>query len=133
MSYRDYIHCTECDCKLIYDGHDSIRDHLCETYDITEENWSKPLICPTCLNKLKNELYHLKGTVNTYANLLFGPDLQKETIKWTIYHRENFTKHIVEVWVDNKCVKMYSGQDAIDCELGKIPLPKGAILKIVDY
>jgi copper chaperone CopZ len=123
----------ECDCKLIYDGYDNIRDHLSETYNIPEENWTKPLICPNCLNKLKNELHHLKGTVSTYSNLIFGSDLQKETIKWKRYRRENFTKHIVEVWVDNKCVKMYHGQDAIDCELGKIPLPKGAIIKTLDY
>lgn len=38
-----------------------------------------------------------------------------------------------EVWVDNTLVAVYYGQDAIDVELGKIPIPQGAKLKIVDF
>ena len=38
-----------------------------------------------------------------------------------------------EVWVDNQLLTVYYGQDAIDVELGKIPVPKGAKLKVMDF
>jgi hypothetical protein len=43
------------------------------------------------------------------------------------------TLHRTEVWVDNALVAVYTGQDALNVELGKIPVPKGATLKIMDY
>lgn len=52
MAYVDYIHCSECDCKLIYDGYGSIRENLQERYDIPEEKFNQPLICPECLKKI---------------------------------------------------------------------------------
>ena len=49
MSFRDYIHCQECDCKLIYDGEDSIRNAF-------ESLWGDKqptLLCLECSAKHK--------------------------------------------------------------------------------
>jgi hypothetical protein len=45
MAYRDYIHCADCDVKLIYDGEDSIRDILEIRYGSDYK-----LLCPVCID-----------------------------------------------------------------------------------
>jgi len=51
MSYRDYIHCSTCDCKLIYDGSDTVRDNFVDQYG---EDYK--ILCPDCLKKLLTQL-----------------------------------------------------------------------------
>lgn len=55
MAYGDYIHCADCDCKLIYDGYRNIREGLDDEYD----EWE--LLCPGCLKKLRERLKALEG------------------------------------------------------------------------
>lgn len=81
MAYRDYLHCEKCDCKLIYDGYDNIRDDLQQKFNLPEDKWTSPLICPNCLNQLKYELEHLKKTCSLLTNLLFSPDTKREIVK----------------------------------------------------
>lgn len=46
MAYRDYIHCTICDCKFIYDGNDDIRNQWGED--------KRPIIiCGDCASKVR--------------------------------------------------------------------------------
>ena len=47
MASRDYILCKYCKCKLVYDGYDSIREGLEQTYGTNQ------LVCPDCLKKLE--------------------------------------------------------------------------------
>lgn len=51
MSYRDYIHCSTCDYKLIYDGSDTVRDNFVDQYG---EDYK--ILCPDCLKKLLTQL-----------------------------------------------------------------------------
>lgn len=134
MAYRDYVHCEKCDCKLIYDGYDNIRDDLQSKFNLPEDKWIRPLMCPNCLNQLKYELEHLKKTCSLITKLLLSPDTKRETVK--------FKRHttpvespvpICEVWIDGKLDKIYRGQHAIDVETGKIEIPKGAVIKTWDY
>lgn len=37
-----------------------------------------------------------------------------------------------EIWVDGNKTQVYTGQDAIDVELGKIPVPKNSKIRIID-
>jgi len=61
MAYRDYIICPECECKLIYDGSDAIRENL-------EERWGDPklstytvsILCPDCVGKLRARVAELE-------------------------------------------------------------------------
>ena len=47
MAYRDYLHCSVCDCKLIYDGDDNAR----ESFGIQFGEGATPiLICPNCIS-----------------------------------------------------------------------------------
>lgn len=46
MAYGDYIHCMECDAKLIYDGWRDQRSNLEDTYGP-----EAGLVCPECLEK----------------------------------------------------------------------------------
>lgn len=49
MAYRDYIHCAKCDCKLIYDGYDTVRERLEELWgDPKASEYTVPLLCPDC-------------------------------------------------------------------------------------
>ena len=54
MAYRDYIHCFKCDCKLIYDGYDNIRQSLDDCYgdpNAPETGMWKitpKFLCPVC-------------------------------------------------------------------------------------
>lgn len=54
MAGRDYIRCKSCDCKLVYDGDDNIRDDLDATYGTCD------LICPSCLDALEIRLAKLE-------------------------------------------------------------------------
>ena len=57
MAYRDYIHCADCDCKLIYDGNDNAREWLEECYGDTSAGiWTAEIVCPDCLKKLRAKL-----------------------------------------------------------------------------
>lgn len=42
MARRDYILCRCCECKLVYDGYDNIRDALDSSYG------NHDLLCPSC-------------------------------------------------------------------------------------
>jgi hypothetical protein len=61
MAYRDYIICPECDCKLLYDGNDNLRESL-------EDRWGDPklstytvgILCPDCLDKLRARVAELE-------------------------------------------------------------------------
>lgn len=107
MAYRDYVHCEKCDCKLIYDGYDNIRDDLQQKFNLPDDKWTTPLMCPNCLKQLKYELDQLKKTCALVPKC--------------------------EVWIDGKLDKIYRGQTAIDVETGKIQIPKGAVIKTWDY
>lgn len=50
MALRDYILCKYCECKLVYDGYDNVRDSLEEKYGVRE------LICPNCLKVIEDTL-----------------------------------------------------------------------------
>lgn len=136
MDYRDYLHCEKCDCKLIYvyDGCDEVRDYIQETFNLPDDNWTSPLMCPKCMQELKNELYHLKKTCSLLTKLLLSPDTKREIVK--IKRKITPVESPVpkcEVWIDGKLDKIYRGQDAIDVETGKIQIPKGAVIKTWDY
>jgi len=125
MAYRDYIHCSECDCKLIYDGYDSIRETLEEKYNTTS------LICPDCL-RVKTETIESLMKTNVFLSKLLSKQSNTES---------NFAVNMIpisspefraEIWVDGNKTQVYTGQDAIDVELGKIPVPKNAKIKVID-
>lgn len=50
MAYGDYIHCKDCDCKLVYDGYHSIREALQSNFNIPNEAYTQALVCPDCQN-----------------------------------------------------------------------------------
>lgn len=61
MAYRDYIHCEDCDCKLVYDGDDKIREGLERTYgNVDDSRWTVKLACPECLMKLRARVAELE-------------------------------------------------------------------------
>jgi hypothetical protein len=81
-----------------------------------------------------------------YYTYIYDP-IRDRYLKWK-YRKERkdvFQKYVVnvqpaklpqhrtEIWLDNTLINVYYGQDAIDVELGKIPVPHGAKLKTVDY
>jgi hypothetical protein len=116
MAYADYLHCVECDCKVVYYVGDE----------------DKKVLCLDCLKRKQDTIDQLMKT-NVYLSKLLSK--QSETF-------QNYTVPITpvklpesrtEVWLDNKLYAIYTGQDAIDVEVGKITVPRGAILKIVDY
>lgn len=53
MALRDYILCSQCECKLVYDGAHDQRDWLEERFN------TRSLICPTCAaeQKRRADLY----------------------------------------------------------------------------
>lgn len=130
MAYADYIHCVECDTKLIYDGHRNIRDSLQEHYNIPEDNYTQCLICPSCLKK-KLEIIDSLMKTNVFLSKRLSE--MSESNKHTVSVKPiEYVKHTAEIWVDGKLEKVYTGQDAIDVELGKIKIPKGAVIKSWD-
>ena len=61
MAYGDYLPCSECDCKLIYDGDRNLRDWLEERYgDPSASDYTVNMVCPDCLNKIRDELEQCK-------------------------------------------------------------------------
>jgi hypothetical protein len=57
MAYRDYLHCKNCDCKLLYDGHQSLRESLEETFgNPAAPEYTPLLLCPDCIVTLQSEL-----------------------------------------------------------------------------
>lgn len=77
MAYRDYIHCKKCDCKLIYDGNDSIRESLENAYgDPEKDTFTIKLLCPECLRELEAELARLRGRILDWADVLDGMELK---------------------------------------------------------
>lgn len=132
MAYHDYLHCEKCDCKLIYDVYDNIRDDLQQKFNLPDDKWTNPLMCPKCMQELKNELYHLKKTCSLLTNLLLCTKREIVKIKRKITPVESPVPKC-EVWIDGKLDKIYRGQDAIDVETGKIQIPKGAVIKTWDY
>lgn len=116
MAYADYLHCKKCDCKVVY----YIGDEDIE------------VLCSACMKRKQDTIEQLTKT-NVYLSKLlagYSETFQKFNVKVTPVEP---VLHQAEVWVDNALVAIYTGQDAIDVELGKIPVPKGAKLKIVDY
>ena len=132
MAYHDYLHCEKCDCKLIYDVYDNIRDDLQQKFNLPDDKWTNPLMCPNCLKQLKYELDQLKKTCSLLTNLLLCTKREIVKIKRKITPVESPVPKC-EVWIDGKLDKIYRGQDAIDVETGKIQIPKGAVIKTWDY
>ena len=57
MAFGDYLPCSDCGCKLIYDGDRNIRDALEERYgDPTAAIYTVDMVCPSCLKELRTEL-----------------------------------------------------------------------------
>jgi len=116
MAYADYLHCIECDCKIVY-------------YTGDED---KKVLCSDCLKRKQDIIEQLTKT-NIYLSKLLSA--QSETFqKYSIPIKPaKLPEPVTEVWVDNNLYAIYTGQDAIDVEVGRIPIPKGATLKIVDF
>lgn len=116
MAYSDYIHCKECDCKVVY----YIGDEDIE------------VLCTACLKQKQDTIDQLMKTNVFLSNLLSKQSkvIQKFNVEIT---KVEPVLPKVEVWVDDKLIYTYIGNDAIEVELGKIPLPHGAKLKIIDY
>ena len=54
MAFRDYILCAQCNCKLIYDGNDAIRNSFEARWgDVCAFGWTvKPwIICLDCYRR----------------------------------------------------------------------------------
>ena len=64
MAYIDYIHCSECDCKLLYDGDDNgcerLRLYWGKGHE-ADQDWAMKhaLLCPECIAKLRAECERL--------------------------------------------------------------------------
>lgn len=130
MSYSDYIHCIDCDIKLIYDGDAIIRDSLQKHFNISKNNYTQCLICPFCLKK-KLEIIDSLTKTNVFLSKRLSE--MSESNKHTVSVKPiEYIKHTAEIWVDGKLERIYTGQDAIDVELGKIKIPKGAVIKSWD-
>ena len=70
MALRDYICCSECECKIIYDGYDSGRERLELTWGNPEEgNWTVELLCPDCLKQLRIKVAELEAKLDYYRGL----------------------------------------------------------------
>jgi len=68
MALRDYILCKRCECKLIYDGHDEIRDRLEEQYgDPDAPTYTPLLLCPDCIHALEEQVADLQGRLEKVA------------------------------------------------------------------
>lgn len=50
MAYADYIHCSSCDCKLIYDGYDDTHEDFVASYGTDYK-----ILCPDCIKKAKEK------------------------------------------------------------------------------
>jgi hypothetical protein len=120
---------------MIYDGDQKLRDFLFEHYEVS---YNTPLICPTCLNLKTKELQQNKETIKSLmeSNVFLSKLLSKDSEKNSFVKKIEIVpppEFVAEVWVDNKLIKIYRGQDALDVETGKIKIPKGAIIKTWDY
>lgn len=86
MAYRDYIHCADCDCKLIYDGGDNAREWLEECYgDPSAGTWTAEIVCPDCLKKLR-------------AKLSAAPKVEQEPGGWMIGSRLVLREDFLRQW-----------------------------------
>ena len=116
MAYSDYIHCVKCDCKVVYYTGD---------HDIK-------VLCSDCVENKDKTIVQLMKT-NVFLSKLLSQYTQVENKFEKIIIPIEQPLAATEVWVDNQLLTVYYGQDAIDVELGKIPVPKGAKLKIMDF
>lgn len=75
MAYRDYIHCFKCDCKLVYDGYDNIRQSLDDAYGdpgAPETGMWKvtpKFLCPVCQKEKDDIEAEMIGLLNELANI----------------------------------------------------------------
>jgi len=63
MAYIDYLHCSKCEGKLIYDGLDAVSNELEDRFGTDE------LICPDCYKKETNEARNLLRHIHGYLYL----------------------------------------------------------------
>ena len=62
MALRDYICCSECECKIVYDGCGYARDRLEHVWGDTQANhWTVDLLCPDCLKTLRARVAQLEA------------------------------------------------------------------------
>lgn len=82
MAARDYIRCSECECKMIPDGDDTGRDYM-------ELKWGDPdariftasVLCPDCVATLRQQLAESEARIKgdgiieaaNYAHEIFKP------------------------------------------------------------
>ena len=52
MARRDYICCSRCGCKVIYDGEDTIRDQI----DALWPGKRLYILCPDCLERFSDAI-----------------------------------------------------------------------------
>lgn len=116
MAYADYLHCADCDCKICYYTGDEDKTVLCSDCITNKDT--------TIANLMKTNVF-LSKLLSQYTKVENRIDKQIIPIEQPLA--------ATEVWLDNTLINVYYGQDAIDVELGKIPVPKGAKLKIVDF
>ena len=116
MAYADYIHCVECDCKICYYTGDEDKTALCsDCLDIKNKTIEQLMKTNVFLSKLLSQYTKVENRIDKQIIPIEQP------------------LAATEVWLDNQLLTVYYGQDAIDVELGKIPVPKGAKLKVVDF
>ena len=73
MALGDYILCSKCECKLVYDGRRDGRDWLEERFQ------TRSLMCPDCLAALKAERDALRAALEHAKNgLLWYQDRYPE-------------------------------------------------------
>lgn len=60
MSFRDYICCSACGSKVVYDGDDNGREGLESRYSTRE------VTCPDCVSKLRSDVDALRADAERY-------------------------------------------------------------------
>lgn len=83
MAYVDYIHCADCDCKLIYDGCQTISDRLESRWgDMDAPDYTVKLYCPDCQKqyfdenaRLRQQCAELEEAAKAVASVLDHGDL----------------------------------------------------------
>jgi hypothetical protein len=69
MAGRDYILCSKCGVKLLYDGNQHHRESLEVRWGNPDFNiWTVKLLCPDCIKELQTEVEQLQYLVEEQVN-----------------------------------------------------------------
>ena len=82
MAGRDYILCSKCGTKILYDGDRRLHNSLEERWgDLSVHHWTVKLLCPDCIKALQEEVEQLRAENQSCTSPSLSPSPSQSTAK----------------------------------------------------